>query len=797
MLGRSPGVTAVAILTLALGIGLTTAVFSIAAPMIAPVLPFDDVARLYVLFGSNRESPVGPLPVTPQQFAEWQQDNTAFESMALMGWPQGFHFAGGDEPEQLRGSRVSSELFATLGARVALGRVFRAEEDQPGGELLVVLSHRLWQRRFGGSPDVVGRAVFLNEESCTVVGVLSEEFAFPAGADLWVPLTPGVGETQRQARYMGVARLKPDSTLEQARAQMQNFAARLAAAYPESHADFGIPVAPLRDVITPDYGRLTWMLFGSVGFVLLIACTNVANLLLARFTQRRREMTVRAAMGAGRLRLLRQLLTESVLLAILGALLGLLFTTWTVDAMAALIKGFAGGNPAEAAPAQIDARVFVFAAALTGLTVLFFGFVPALSASKPDLIGVLKEGAARSGSKDSRRFRNTLVAGEMALALVLLAGAGLSMQSLLKFRSIDLGFDPDGIYTISLELPAHRHARPGEARVFTETLLERLAGVAGVRSAAATVRLEKPRDPDSGQSLTVEGQPAVSGGGGDMLAAQAVTPAYFGTLRIPLLAGRIFSEQERATDAPVAIVSQRLARLHFPEGEALGQRIKLGGTGSSQPWRTVVGVVGDTRHPAWYELSVPTLDLYIPLNETASRSIEFLVHTAVDSDTWPASLRAAVWEVDPQQPVPRLLPMESILYREAQPWEAMAVLLGLFASGALVLGAIGLYSVMSYVVSQRVPEIGLRMALGAERGNVVRLVVRHGLRLALGGVALGLGGSLALTRLFARLLYNTSPTDPATLAAACVALLIAAWLAALLPARRAARVDPITALRYE
>lgn len=799
MLARSPGVTLVAVLTLALGIGLTTSVFSIAAPMIAPVLPFDDVDRLYILMGSNRRSPVGPLPVTPQQFAEWQQDNTAFESMALMGWPQGFHLAGGDEPEQLRGSRVSTEFFAALGARPVLGRVFRSDEDRPGNELLVVLSHRLWQRRFGGNRDVVGRPVFLNGESSTVVGVLPEEFRFPAGAELWVPLTAGAAETgtQSRARFMGLGRLKPDSSIEQARAQMQSFAARLAKAYPRTHADFGVPVMPLRDVITPGYGMMAWTLFGSVSFVLLIACTNVANLLMARFAQRQREMTVRAALGAGRVRLLRQLLTESVLLAVAGAALGLLFTAWTVDATSALITGFAGGNPAEPAPAQIDGRVFVFAVALTGLTVLLFGFAPALSASKPDLIGVLKEGAARSGSRGTRRFRNALVAGEMALAVVLLAGAGLSMQSLLKFRSIQLGFNPDGVYSIWLDLPEHRHARQGEARIFTETLLDGLAATTGVHSAAATVRLETPPDPETGRSFTVEDQAAVSGGEGNILAAQAVTPSYFETLQIPLIAGRLFSEQERAADTPVAIINQRLARLYFPEGEALGQRLKLGGAGSGQPWLTVVGIAGDTRHPTWYELSVPALDLYLPLHETDSRSIEFLVRTAVDSNTWPALLRSAVWEVDPQQPVPLLRPMEQILHHELQPWEAMAVLLGLFAGGALLLGAIGLYSVMSYVVSQRVPEIGLRMALGAQRGSVVRLVVGEGMKLALAGAALGLAGSFALTRVLKGLLYNTSPTDPATLGAACLALLGAAWLATMLPARRAAQVDPITALRYE
>jgi predicted permease len=578
---------------------------------------------------------------------------------------------------------------------------------------------------------------------------------------------------------------------------MNSFAARLAEAFPETHADFGVAVARMRDVMVPGYGMMAWTLFGSVGFVLLIACTNVANLLLARFTRRRQEMTVRAALGAGRARLLRQLLAESVLLAVAGAALGLLFTVWTVDATAALVTGFAGGNPAEAPPAQIDGRVFVFTVALTGLTVLLFGLAPALAASKPDLIGVLKDGGIRSGAVRARRFRNALVAGEMALALVLLSGAGLSMRSLLKFRSIELGFSPAGVYSMWLNLPAHRHRGPGESRIFTESLLEQLAGTAGVHSAAATVRLDTPPDRDTGRPFSVEAQAAAAGGGSDILAAQAVTPAYFETLQIPLLEGRLFSEQERADEAPVAVINQRLARLHFPQGGALGQRIKLGGPGSEQEWLTVVGVAGDTRHPAWYELSVPTLDLYVPLHQTDSRSVEFLVRTAPDSETWPAVLRSAVWQVDPQQPVPLLRPMEQIVYREVQPWEAMAVLLGLFAGGALLLGAIGLYSVMSYIVSQRVPEIALRMALGADRRSVVRLVVGHGMRLSLAGAGLGLAGAFALTRVLEGLLYDLSPTDPATLAAAAVALLGTAWLATWLPARRAARVDPLMALRYE
>jgi predicted permease len=368
---------------------------------------------------------------------------------------------------------------------------------------------------------------------------------------------------------------------------------------------------------------------------------------------------------------------------------------------------------------------------------------------------------------------------------------------LLNFRSIELGFSPAGVYSIPLNFPAHLHRNSGEARIFREALLEQLAAAAGVHSAAATVRLDTPPDSATGRAFLVEAQPGAAGGEGMILAAQAVTPDYFETLQIPLLEGRLFSEQERAADVPVAVINQRLARLHFPPGGALGQRIKLGGSSSEQPWRMVVGVVGDTRHPSWYELTVPTLDLYVPLAETASRSVELLVRTAADSDAWPAVLRSAVWEVEPQQPVPQLRPLEQILDRERQPWKAMALLLCLFAGGAVLLGAIGLYGVMSYAVAQRVPEIGLRMALGANQRSVVRLVVRQGMKLALAGAGAGLAGSFALTRVLEGLLYDVSPVDPLTLAAACVALLGVAWLATLLPARRAARVDPLAALRYE
>jgi predicted permease len=686
-----------------------------------------------------------------------------------------------------------------LGVQPALGRVFQPAEDQPGGETLVVLSHRLWQRRFGAEPEVIGRAVQLNGESCTIVGVLPDDFQFPSDAELWVPLAAAAGGAAAVERpaFIGLGRLKPQSTPEQARAQIDNLAARLAESFPETHANSGVAMVRLRDAMVPSYGNTAWTLFGSVAFVLLIACTNVANLLLARFSRRQREMTVRAALGAGRARLLRQLLTESTLLAVAGAALGLLLTAWMVDAAAALIAGFAGGDPANPPPVQIDTSVYLFTVAVTGLTLLLFGLTPALAASKPDLMGVIKSAPMHTGSSGVRRFRNALVAGEMALALVLLCGAALSMQSLLKFRSIDLGFDPAGVYSMRLNLPQHRHQTPAEAQVFSEALLERLAGTAGVHSATASVRLNPPRDPATGRSFAVDGETAGVAGDGGVLAAQGVTPGYFETLRIPLIEGRLFSEQERADGAPVAIINQRLARLHIPQGNALGQRIRLGGADAEQPWRTIVGVAGDTRHPAWFELTVPTLDVYVPLGETASRSVEFLVRTAADSNAWPGLLRAAVWEIDPQQPVPSLRPMEQILHREAQPWWAMAVLLGLFAGGALLLGAIGLYGVMSYLVSQRVPEIGVRMALGASSENVVRLVVRHGMKLALAGAALGVVGSFALTRVLEGLLYNVPPADPLSLAAACVVLLGVAWLAALLPARRAARVDPLTALRYE
>jgi len=792
MLAKTPGFTAVAVAALALGIGSTTAVFSVVQPFLAPVVPFERPPELVILYGSNPRDPFEMRWLSAADFVTYRDQTKSFSSMALLAWPQGMNLSGGDEPVIVRGARVSVELFGVLGTPARIGRGFLPEDARPDAPPVAVLSHRLWQERFGGNREALGGAVKLNDRMYTIVGVMPQRMDFPGGAELWVPITPSAVHSAPQQNFAAIARLRPGAGIEQAQCEMQVLAAQLAEAHPETNAGTTVITRSLVDWMTADFAGLPVVLLGAVGFVLLIACANVANLLLARAATRQREMAVRVAMGAGRGQLVRLLLTESLLLAALGLSAGLLFAAWAMEAVRASLPDLA-----RLPEPEWNTPVLAFALGATLLTVVLFGLAPALAASKVDLTQSLQEGAARSGSRRSRRLRNALVAGEVGLAVILLAGAGVTLRSLVNFRSIELGFNPENVTSMWVNLPSYKYAHPSEERAFAESVMERLRAFPAAEAVAATTRINLPADRDTGQRITVPGYTHAPGDEEIVHTAQAITPDFFRVLQIPVLHGRGFTAADQASNGGAAIVNERLARKFWPEQDPLGRTLKLGGPQSENPWLTVVGVVRDVVHPAWYELSEETLDVYLQAGSGSLRSIEFLVRVAPGATLPGSALRDAVWAVDREQPILRVSTMPEIIDRESFGQRAIASLLGTFAGTALLLAALGLYGLLAYVVVQRTQEIGVRMALGAMPRDVLRLVVSSGLKLALAGCVIGLAGAVALTRLLESVLYNVSGVDPLTFVLVPLVLLSVALAACLAPARRAMRVDPMVALRHE
>jgi putative ABC transport system permease protein len=794
-LRKHPGFTAVAVTALALGIGANTAIFSVVNTVLLRPLPYKDPERLVMVWEDDTKAGYPRDTPAAANYVDWREQNRVFDGMAAVA-DQSFNLTGVGDPERLDGKRVSANLFGLLGVEPLFGRGFLPEDDQPGAGRVVVLSHGLWQRRFGADPKVVGRSLDLNGQSYSVVGVMPPSFQFPSREDeLWVP----IAFTQREAANRGnhylevVARMKPGVSVEQAQAEMSTIAARLQQQYPEHNTDLGAVVIPLHEQVVGDIKPALLILLGAVGFVLLVACANVANLLLARAAARQKEIALRVALGASRARLIRQFLTESVLLAALGGVVGLLLALWGVN----LLKAFIPDSISQVRAITVDAKVLGFTLLVSLLTGLIFGLAPATQASNFNLNETLKEGGrdAASGSR-GKRVRSLLVIAEVAVSLVLLIGAGLLINSFLRLRSVEPGFNVSNLLTMGVVLPQQKYPDHARRSAFYDDLIRRVEAVPGVKSAAVTNWIPLVKQGDS-TSITIEGRPAPEPGKELIVVTRVVSPDYFKTMGIQLSRGRAFDERQDRADAPGAvIVSETAARRYWPGEDAVGKRLSVGTPESPDDWLTVVGVTKDVRQfqldadpkPQMY-LTYAQADFFNPRN--------LVVSTEVEPQSLASAVRNTVWAIDRDQPVSNIRTMEDVLSESIARQRFSMLLLGVFASVALLLAAVGLYGVMSYTVAQRTREIGLRMALGAQRWDVLRLVVGQGLKLALVGVALGLVAAFMLTRVMSSLLFGVSPTDPVTLATISLVLVAVALLASYIPARRATKVDPLIALRYE
>ncbi len=788
MLRRTPGFTAVAVVTLALGIGANTAVFSLVDGVILRPLPYREPDRLVRLWETNPARGWNQFSVSVPNFLDFRQEGRSFEQLAAWRW-QSFNLTPADgDPERVGAAAVSTNLFPMLGVTPALGRDFTPEEDRPGGETRVVLlSNEFWRTRLGGDPAVVGSTLPLDGVGYTVAGILPESYRPPGDPELFVPLAPNPAEESRGNHMLAVfGRLADGVSVEQARAEMEAFAARLSDQYPVSNGGWSTRIDPLYDaIVSEDTRRPLYVLLGAVGLVLLIACINVASLMLARATARQNEMAIRTALGAGRFRLSAQLLTEGLLIAAVAGALGLVVAHWGVN----LLKSLAVLDMPRLEGVSVDGRVLVFTLATTLLTSLLFGIVPALRVSRTSLNETFKGGSrSTTGGADRLRLRNTLVVAEIALSLMLLVGAGLLMRSFSTLRNVDPGFDAADVATMRINLPGARYQEREPVAGFYDGLFRDVAALPGVESVGAT-NIVPLGNGNTSIEVIIDGA-APADGSQSAADWRLATPDYFRAMRIPLLAGRSFVEQDYADKFTAAIVNEEMARRYWPGEGAVGKQFywhSLEG-----PKLTVVGVAGDVRANG---LDVkPRPMVYIPV---VDNSMSVVVRTAPGATVDVASIRAIVRRLDPALPLAGVTTMGRILEDSTDGERFSMTVLGGFAAVALLLAAIGLYGVLAYSVLQRTPEIGVRMALGAETRHVLALVLRQGLALTLVGLGLGVVGALAFSRVMSSLLYETQATDPATYVGVSLVLALVALLACLLPARRAMRIDPVIALRQE
>ncbi|HEY8461945.1 MAG TPA: ABC transporter permease [Blastocatellia bacterium] len=779
-----------AVVTLALGIGATSVIFSLVNGVLLRPLPYQDSERLVVINETSPKRGIASMGISPLNFLDWREQNRVFTGIATY-YKSSYSLTGNGEPEQISAANVSYDAFEILGVAPILGRSFTAEEERPGNDMVVILGHGLWKRRFGARPDVIGRKITLSDRSRAVIGVMPPDFKFPDDADLWGPVAINTNEwTRNDHGWDAIARLKPGVTLEQARSDMNAVARRIEELNPITNDGMGVLLMPLRDgLVKSDYRRALWILMGVVGLALLIACANVANLLLARASSRAREVAVRTALGAGRWRIFRQLLTESVLLGLMGGALGCGLSIWGLDLLLAAI-------PIDFPfwmKFNLDGRALGFTIGVTLLAGLIFGLAPALQTSKINLTEALKEGGRGGAGAGSHRMLRSLVVAEVALSLILLIGAGLMMRSFMRLQGTNPGFNPENILTMRLNLPRAKYNAPEKRQAFFKELLERVRALPGAQAASAVNRAPLAGGYWS-RSLTVEGFPVLSVSQAPEVYHAVVTPDFFRVMGIPILMGRDFTGADTRDSMKVTIIDERLAREYWPNESPLGKRVRFGPPEDDEPWHTIVGVVGAVRHESLNLAGRKAV--YLPHAEIALNSMTLAVRAANPENLVPA-IRRQVKAMDPDLPIINIRTMTEIVSRSMWQPRLYAILFSVFAAVALALASIGIYGVMSYSVSERTREIGIRMALGAERRDVLKLVVGQGMKLALIGAAIGLGASLALTRLMRSLLFEVSSTDPLTFAGLAAFLSIVAMLACYLPTRRATKVNPMIALRCE
>jgi putative ABC transport system permease protein len=785
---KSPGFALVAVGALTLGIGANTAIFSVVNSVLLRPLPYPEPEQLVQVWESRPRMNMPRSEVAPHEFLAWAERSQSFRQLAANDLTE-YNLTGRGEPERVTGALVTAGYFPLFGVSPAQGRTFLAEEDQPGKDNVVVLGHELWRSRFNSDPSVVGQSVSLDGVPCTVVGVMPRGFRLPDGAGLARPIAFTVEDRAKAgSHFLNVyGRLKEGVALAQAGGEMATVAGRVEQDFGDVNAGHRVVLVPLHEQVVGGARTALLVLLGAVGLVLLIACANVANLLLARAAGRRREVAVRAALGASRWRIVRQLLAESVLLSALGGAAGLLLAVWGVDLLVSLDPT----GVQRAGEVTLDWRVLGFTFGLSLLTGLLFGLAPALQASKADFNESLKEGGRSAQGLGRSRLRGALVVSEVALTLVLLVGAGLLVKSFRQLLAVDSGLDPHGVLTLDVSLPQAKYAERQQITSFYERLIEQAAALPGVEAAGAVSVLPLAGN-DNSNFVQIEGRPPQPAGQALRAGRRNVSADYFRALGIPVKRGRAFNASDAKDAPPVVVINESLARSFFAGEDAVGKRIR---TGEKSPWVEVVGVVGDVRHRG---LDVETRpEMFFPHLQTPSRQMTLVVRAAGDPAALAGPLRVRVRELDRDQPVGNVKTMETWVAESVASRRFSVLLLGVFACVAAGLAALGLYGVVSYSVAQRTHEIGLRVALGARPRDVLRLVIRQGMTLTLLGTAVGLLAALALTRVMSGLLFGVGATDLATFVAVPLMLLTVALLACYLPARRATKVDPMVALRHE
>ena len=795
MLAKKPGFTLAAVLAIAIGIGANTAIFSVVNAVLLRSLPYKEPDRLTVVLSHKRDTLRGSGSAAFLDVVDWQKQSQSFEGMAVFR-SMGYTLTGAGEPDRITGARVSADFFSLLGVGAVEGRTFRPEEDQRGAERVVVLGHGLWQRRFGGDSSVIGKSLTLNAEPHTVIGVLPADFRFSidiADAEMWTPIAhDGEVLDERGAHYLKViGRLKPGVSLNEAQLEMNEIAGRLEQQYPAENTGRVVNLAPMYEHLVGSIRRWLVILLGAVGLVLLIACSNVANLMLARSAARAKEIAIRTALGASRRRVVLQLLTESLILALLGGGAGLLLALWGIEL---LIKLGPRDIP-RLNDISVDGTVLWFTAVASILTGLIFGLMPALKASKPDLNGSLKEGSRGTSESFSRySMRNMLVVVQMALTLIPLAGAGLLVKSFMRLQQVKPGFAAENVLTMRVSLPA-LFDEGDKAAVFFKQLTERVENIPGVESAGAITILPLGGS-NNRTSFNIKSRPYPENQ--EPLAEfRAITPNYFSAMGIPIKRGRTFTEHDVKGKPGAVIINETMARRYWPDEDPLGKIISIGvSVSENEPteWE-IVAIVGDTKHFSLDSEAVP--EMYIPHTQQPWTSMALAVRSPIDPAQLSSLVRAQVLSIDRNQPISDVRPMGEIVARSISQQRFYMLLLSLFAAMALVLSAVGVYGVMSYSVTERTREIGIRMALGAQTRDVLKYVVGQGMALTLAGVVIGLVGAFLLTRLMANMLYQVETFDPQTFAAISLLLSLVAFVACYIPARRATKVDPMVALHYE
>jgi putative ABC transport system permease protein len=803
VLAKNPGFTTVAVLTLALGIGATTAIFSVIDAVLLNRLPYPNAARLVMVWEQQPERGWYRNIVSAANFLDWRKQNHVFTEMAAID-ESTFDLSGNGEPLEVRGEQVSANFFSVLGVQPAVGRTFTPEEDRPGGPRVVVLSNTLWKQRFGGDRGLVGREIDVNHLHYTVIGIMPPALYFPPWGDraeMWIAGLDLTRPERTWHDYLSIARLQPGVTFHHAQAEMDTIARRLAAEHPDQKG-WGVQLVNLHDQVVGNTRPALLVLLGAVGMVLLIACANLANLQLSRLAAREKEIAVRTALGARRIRIARQLLTESVLLAIAGGGLGLLLASWGVKFLVMVAPQDTPGL----GQVSVNTGVLAFTFVLSLTTGIAFGLAPALGASRVDLNRSLKESSRGSTpGAASHRLRGILVGAEFALALMLLAGAGLLIKTFVALNKVDLGFEPHQVLTMRIALLGPGYAQKNRQAEFFRELLRRVESLPGVKSAAAIDSGGLPPDGGNGDGFLIAGRPVPPPNETPDAVYRVISPNYFRTLQIPLLKGRTFTEADNQDALHVAIINEKIARDYWPGGSPIGSQLVFPGveagfpgTAKQQPTRfTIIGIVKGVRNRGLEKQ--PEEEVYVPYNQYPSFYVPrtLVVRTSLDPRQMASAIRHEVAELDPDQPISDIRTMDEVVAQAQAGHRFPMVMMGVFAGLALALAAVGIYGVMSYSVAQRVHEIGIRMALGAGRRDVLRTVMGDGMRLAVAGVAVGLLGGLAVTRGMSGLLYGVRPADPLTFVAVSLTLASVAVVASYIPARRAAKVDPMVSLRHE